>query len=136
MGKFRTRYDEDYDPSKNYVVMDDGSITEQSGYLDTKELYDSLIRSGRQLRAHRLGVTLEELEHLDEEGSFELRYELDLVEQEEVIERYEERIREIERLQSLQKNSSEDSEKDVSRTVSPDGVSNSSEQVGTAKEVS
>lgn len=89
---FGTRYMRNYDPKKNYVVMDDDSITEQSGYKTTEELYEEMIRAGRVLRANRLSVSLEELEQIEEFSSYETRYELDPVEQDQILKDFEERL--------------------------------------------
>lgn len=90
---FKKRYMKDYDGKKNYVVMDDSTITEQSGYKTTEELYEEMIRAGKVLRANRLEVTMDELDEIDEFSSYETRYELDLVEQDEIVKNFELRLK-------------------------------------------
>lgn len=82
-----------YDPEKSYVIVDDSTLTEQSGYKTTTELYEEMVRAGKLLNAHRLGMSYNEyLDHEDEEP-FELRYELDPVEQQEILDDYNIRLR-------------------------------------------
>lgn len=82
-----------YDPDKSYVIVDDSTLTEQSGYKTTTELYEEMVRAGKMLNAYRLGMSYDEyLEHEDEEP-FELRYELDPVEQQEILDDFNIRLR-------------------------------------------
>lgn len=88
---FKSRYGK-HDPSKSYVIMDDSTLTEQQGYKTTTELYEDMVRSGKMLAAHRLNMSYEDyLEHEDE-SPFELRYELDPVEQGEIFADYKARF--------------------------------------------
>lgn len=111
MIKFRTQWQDEVRQQDNSVVMDDDSITEQQGYMTNQQMYDEMIRSGRQLRAHRLHLTMDELEELEQEGDFETHYELDITEQMDVVKRYQERMDEEvarrEKLAELEKQRSE-----------------------------
>lgn len=118
--KFAKRYDENYDPKKNYVIMDDDSLTEQQGYKTNSQLYEEMVRSGKILAAHNLGMTYEDyLEHEDEEP-FETRYELDITEQEEILENFKKRYQEaVEKAKNQQQSESADLQSEpVKKTVS------------------
>lgn len=103
--KFGKRYDENYDPKKNYVVMDDETMTEQQGYKTNSQLYEEMVRSGKLLAAHNLGMSYEEYLDYEDEEPFETRYELDITEQEEILENYKTRLkRAVEETQIQAKN--------------------------------
>lgn len=95
--KFLTQWNPTVRNDSHEVVMDDSSITEQQGWMTNQQMYEEMIRSGRILRAHRLGITVDEVMELEEQGDYETRYELDLVEQQGVLDRYEARLQSLER---------------------------------------
>lgn len=92
------------------TIMDDDTITEQSGYETTQQIYESFIRSGINLQAHKLGIETDEvLERMDD--IFESYGELDIVEQSAILQNA------ISRLENLRKEQNEMQEQKEPQTV-------------------
>lgn len=94
---FATNYENR--PLATFVIMDDESITEKAGYISNKDMYEQFIRAGKVIKAHRLDVTLEELEQMEEEGYFETAYELDPTDSKAIYDKF---VDDLERLQRSQ----------------------------------